>query len=305
MDKDDLLKDFWPETDRGSVLITSRDKTLINQFNGIELRALDKRSAVNLLMNLTKFNRARLSREGVDVETSAAEKIVHQIGYLPLGIRQAANLIVNESSSLTDFLEAYNNRELIEDAQSVKPIKNPLSTYQYSLGTVWNMNFERLSADQQSLLNIMAFLDPDRIHVDLLEKGASKSSHPGLKFISTTRKLYKGKVALIRSSLVSQNEELRELEMHRLVQASCHLRMNEMDRGHHFSMAVSLVKHCWPVPPQTAVHNPSLWKEQQAFLPHVQSLCQYYVDSCKDELSLIPLKEVNWDFPAILYEAGW
>lgn len=96
VDKDDLLKDFWPETDRGSVLITSRDKTLTNQFNGIELRALDKRSAVNLLMNLTKFNRARLSRQSVDVETSAAEKIVHQIGYLPLGIRQAANLIVNE-----------------------------------------------------------------------------------------------------------------------------------------------------------------------------------------------------------------
>ena len=167
------------------------------------------------------------------------------------------------------------------------------------------MNFERLDADPQSLVNIMAFLDPDRIKVDLLRTGAPKSLNPGLKFISTPIKFHKCKVALLRSSLVSQNEELREFEVHRLIQASCHVRMDETDRRNHFNMAVSLVKECWPVPPRTTVHNLSLWQEQQAFLPHVQSFCQYYVDSCKEESPLIPSNEANWDFPKILYEAGW
>lgn len=303
-DKEDLLKEYWPQG-RGSILMTSRDKNLISQFDGVELSELDKASAVDLLMKLTKFNRSRLTDESLKEEMGAAEKIVGRIGYLPLGINQAANLVVKDSCRLIDFLEAYNNRELIEEAESVKLVRNSSTSYSYSLRTVWNMNFERLNKDQQRLMNVMAFLDPDRVQQRPLIEGATSMNNPALSFISTANKIHKCKVALLRSSLVSQNEELRELGMHRLVQASCHLRMTKEEREENFRLAVALVKQSWPVPPRIAVHNPSLWPDQQAMLPHVQSLCQYYVDSCNEGSPLIPVNVIDWEFPAILYEAGW
>jgi hypothetical protein len=305
-DNRDLLREFLPNTNRGSVLVTSRDKNLISQFKGHELNELDEDNAVRLLKSLTNFNQSRLTTERLkEEEEAAAAKIVEQIGYLPLGIHQAANVIVSDACRLTAFLSAYNNMELIEDSQEIRLIKQASTTYPYSLRTVWKMNFERLNADQRSLLNVMAFLDPDRVQERLLNDGGNDTPNPGLRFISTAHKVHKHIVALLRSSLISQNDELHELGMHRLVQAACHLQMTHQERQKHFLLAVSLIKQSWPVPPRTAVHNPSLWPDQQAFLPHVQSLCRYYVESRRNGIPLIPDDVVDWSFPSILYEAGW
>ncbi|KAI9668709.1 MAG: hypothetical protein M1817_005200 [Caeruleum heppii] len=304
-DNKDLLHEFWPAQDRGSILVTSRDKTIVSQFSGTELSVLDKKNAVDLLLKLTRFNWEARSEQRVREQTAAAEQIVERIGFLPLGIKQAANLIVNDACTLTEFLEVYNNRELIEDSQSVRLIKDKLSNYPWSLRTVWNMNFERLNEDQQKFINLLAFLDPDRIQLKLLSDGANSEETPVLSFVSTRRKLYKCKSALLRSSLLSQNEELQEVWMHRLVQASCHLRMTPVERQHNFRLAIAIVKQAWPVTPRTARHDPALWHDQQAYLPHVQSLCQHYSDSCSQDAPLIPREEVNWDFPFLLHHASW
>ena len=60
VDKEVLLQDYWPATDRGSILITSRDKRPCEtiQFGGVELLELDEESAVDLLFSLTKSNLA-------------------------------------------------------------------------------------------------------------------------------------------------------------------------------------------------------------------------------------------------------
>lgn len=93
--------------------------------------------------------------------------------------------------------------------------------------------------------------------------------------------------------------------MHRLVQASYQLWMNLSQRQRSFKMAISLIKALWPVTLRIAVHSPSFGEEQQAFLPHVQKLTEFYVTSCKNGEPLIPHDVVNWDFASILYEAGW
>ena len=61
VDKEVLLQDYWPATDKGSVLITSRDKTLVKQFGGVELLEFDEESAVDLLFSLTRSNLAEHS----------------------------------------------------------------------------------------------------------------------------------------------------------------------------------------------------------------------------------------------------
>ena len=136
-DANELLRDYIPTcNDRGSVLITSRDQAVAKSFGGILVTELDEESAVDLLKKSTFFGRSKLSPEKLRIEHLAASQLVKQIGYLPLGIRQAANLIVRDVSSYSDFLKAYNNQQLIEDSETVPLLRNPLSNYQYSLGTV-------------------------------------------------------------------------------------------------------------------------------------------------------------------------
>ncbi|KAL4936544.1 hypothetical protein BDV06DRAFT_91444 [Aspergillus oleicola] len=300
-DKAQLLAEFWPQGDRGSILITSRDHTLTNQYPGKVLRELEPENAVDLLLRLTSTNQTNTSLVSAEDRTVAGE-IVKRVGFLPLGIRQAANLIITDSCSLAEFLEAYNLQDLIEDSAEIRLTSG--TTYKYSLRTVWNMNFEKLNDDHQALIKMMAFLDPDRIQMQLLDGGA-RSTDPNLNFINSRYKVTKCRAGLLRSSLVTQNEDKDELRMHRLVQACCQLKMTPQEAQRSFENAISLVKEVWPVPHRSAVHNPSLWGIHTALLPHVQKLCEFYVASCRRGQPLISHDVANWDFPSVLYEAGW
>ncbi|KAF9252092.1 hypothetical protein DTO013E5_886 [Penicillium roqueforti] len=279
-DKTELLAEFWPRGDKGSILITSRDKTLTNRYHGRFLKELHSKNAVDLLLKLTGMPTTTTE------ERLAAREIVKRVGFLPLGINQAANLIINLSCTFSEFLGAYDLQELIEDSSDVQLISG--GSYKYSLRTVWNMNFEKLSSADQALLKMISFLDPDRIQMKLLLEGGAESANPNLHFINTSYKVTKCRAGLLRSSLISQNERKDELQMHRLVQAYCQLKVSPEEAQQSFGNAISLVKQVWPVPPRSEVHNPSLWERQRALLPHVQKL---YV--------------VNWDFPSVVYEASW
>ncbi|KAL3419104.1 tetratricopeptide repeat domain-containing protein [Phlyctema vagabunda] len=307
-DKDALFRDFIPNCDQGSVLITSRDRNLILKFGGVEVHPLQETSAVDLLKRLSRFDPDKVPSDH-HPEDTAALNLVKRIGCLPLGITQAANLINSDSCSITEFLGAYSNQELIQDSEHLEISNSRQPSYTHSLSTVWNMNFDRLNGDEKRLMNVIAFCDPDRFQLDLFEKVvttlASEPDNADCKFLSTPRKIHKCKTGLVRSSLVWQNEFLRELSLHRLVQASCHTRMTFAERQSVFSLTVKLVRRAFPVPERNAIHNPALWGMQQRILPHAESLCHYYVESLMNEKPLIPDDQVNWGFATLLYEVGW
>lgn len=281
-DKEDLFEEFWPAGGRGSILITSRDITLHTNVGGEILSGLTEASAVDLLIKLTRPQWPGSDNDRPKHEEDAAHHIVARVGFLPLGITQAARIIINDSSLLADFLEAYNDRELILNSETVKLVNKPGERYSFNLSTVWNMSFETLERDQQEFLNVISFLDPDRIQLQLLCEGSAKAVKNGcgsLTFMDDIRKVTRCKGPVVRSSLVTQNEKLRELWMHRLVQQSCHLRMTAADRQASFDMAFAMVKYMWPVPARDNRHRVDLWPTQQAYFAHVQSLAQFYEES--------------------------
>ncbi|KAK3311103.1 uncharacterized protein B0T15DRAFT_61396 [Chaetomium strumarium] len=303
---DQAYRDRMAEGPRGSVLTTPRDFRLIAQKGGIELSVLDEESAVTLLTSMSRFNGDKLDDDERKEELDAALSIVRRIDCLPLAIMHSANLVLSDSCTFSEFLEAYSNRELIQDCEEVRLVNQSSgAAYRYSLRTVWNMSFDRLDSGAQSLIRMLSYMDPDRVQLRHLADGVGKAKDPALGFMDIAYKRNKLKVQLLRSSLVTQSKKHKELRVHRLVQASCHLRMDLEERRQSFKNALTIVKHCWPVPPRTAIYDPALWDAQQALLPHVQSLCAHYVVSCKEGNPLIPPETVNWDFPMILYEAGW
>ncbi|KAI1362814.1 hypothetical protein F5Y08DRAFT_354917 [Xylaria arbuscula] len=304
VDNKALLDEFWPDGDTGAVLITTRDQTLLSHYHGLCLDELDEKSAVNLLSNLTNMSRARMSDEFLVAENEAARKIVEKIGYLPLAISQAASLILEDGCSMSEFLEAYGLRELISDCEDVRFVSDD-ATYKYSLRTVWNMSYDPLTGDQQKLIKLMSFLDPDRVQLQVLRDAASNMTDSSLDFISTPYKLNKCKSGLLKSTLAAQSQDKQELRIHRLVQASCQLRMNLQERQEMYRTAVKLIRAVWPIPPRHAVHNPSLWEKQRALLRHAQRLATLYEESYQAGVSVVSEEVVDWEFASMLYEAGW
>lgn len=302
---DELLDEFRPKGDKGAILITSRDNSLTSRFNGMQLDEMNEDDAVEMVLNLTRINLSRMKPQETEDEIRAARGLVKRLGYLPFGIGQAAALVNADFCSLVDFLEAYTLREVVEDTANLGFTQG--ISYRYTLKTVWDMNFEKLSPDSKSLMRLLSFLDPDRIQMRFLREGCPNCT--GLEFLHarTSYKLNKCRADLLRGALVSQGTEetSTDIRMHRLVQIICQMRMDLAESRSVFASAVSLIKNVWPVPERSAVHNPSLWETQTALLPHVQKLCEFYVISFEKGAPLIADDDPNWCFASVLYEAGW
>jgi hypothetical protein len=50
--------------------------------------------------------------------------------------------------------------------------KAPGSDYEYTLSTVWNVSFKKLTEMSARLLNLLSFFDPDGISEDILLQGS-------------------------------------------------------------------------------------------------------------------------------------
>ncbi len=309
---DAALLSLWPKSSRGAVLVTSRVKTLAAKFGGQVLQPLQEEEAVNLLFKLTGMDRVDTTQPvvggeqaGEQEQQEAARQIVNRLGCLPLGIYQAANLIVNDSCLFTEFLSAYDYHDLVTSTEDPGLFRNPNEEpYRHTLLNVWSMNFQNLPEDSQKLINVLSFLNPDKIELDTLADGAAKASRAGessWSIIDSPRKLTKQKASLLHSSLLDQNPATKTLSMHRLVQAACQHRMTPEDRQAAFQTAMSLLHHLWPVAPRKNRHRPDLWPMQGRLLPHVLSLCRFYQDSLKDNAPL----EGTMEFAELLYNASW
>lgn len=275
--------------------------------------------AVSLLLKLT--GRETLNAENMETsfprtgdqdghreQSEAARKTVSRLGCLPLGIYQAANLIVNESCLFTEFLSDYDDRDLFTWPESARLFRNPNEEpYHHTLLNVWSKNFDSLSEDCQDLVNMLSFLNPDAIGLDMLARAADMGFVLGGTARAATRgsgKFAKQKGMILRSSLLDQNEATRTLSMHRLVQADCQQRMMAQNRQQKaFHMATSLVHYMWPVAPRKNRHRPDLWPAQARLLPHVFALCRFYENSRRDHASAPLIGSV--ELAEVLYNASW
>ena len=83
VDKEVLLQDYWPATDRGSILITSRDKSRVKQFNSEELSSLS--STKKALLTCSSDSQSPTWR---DSQQTYSETIVNQRAFPVEEMRQ-------------------------------------------------------------------------------------------------------------------------------------------------------------------------------------------------------------------------
>lgn len=125
-----------------------------------------------VFLTLLGYNDA--NKETMDL----ALNITQMLGGLPLALNQIASFITQRQMRLRDFPVMYEKHSAAIDAK-----KSRLTTYEKTLATTWDISLSRLSGDAIHLQSLLALLDPDTIHEEMLTSGALAVSESELAFL--------------------------------------------------------------------------------------------------------------------------
>ena len=172
------IKEYFPRSRDGSILVTSRVREATFLGNAIDVSVMSNEEAVELLFQRSKRDEARRSA----TDLLEAPKIVARLGFHALAIDQAGAYIFSGDYDLDVFLNHYNKRRM--EVLSAKPSLwdyrrklQPDSDFETELTvfTTWELSFELITGDEkvrddkEHILTLMAFLDGKKISNTLFE----------------------------------------------------------------------------------------------------------------------------------------
>ncbi|KAF2234366.1 TPR-like protein [Viridothelium virens] len=260
----ETLKLAWPGGAHGSVLLTTRDFNAAHApaTSGLHVQPFDYILGSQLLLDIIGLD--------VNVESNRlkAEEIARTLGGLPLALNQIGGFITQRKMPLQDFLPLYER-----NAPRIDSRKTGLSDYDHTLSTVWEMSLTRLSGDSVELLQLMAFLEPDSIHEEILVEGSKNSGESQFQFMQDEMDLGDAQETLLQAALIDRSNDDAILSLHRLIQATVIRRLTKDSQSQYFSAAVSFLS--WGFPDTWSVdvgHQFQAWTKCEKCLPHVHHL---------------------------------
>lgn len=234
---------YLPKTTSGShVLITTRASNAISiPAQGLEVDVLEPNEACELF-----FDRAQLDRtggkSGQNLKAEAA-KIVTELGFLPLAIEQAAAFVREASKDVFAFLPTYKTR----NSYLLQRIPDGNWDYSHTVATTWQLEFDIVAQKEPlavKLLKLFAFLNPDLILIDFLEKGASGLEDDLRHLFQDPLRTQEALCVLERYSLIKRRND--GITIHRLVQAVIAAAMGEVQSDKYQEMVVDMCLATFP-----------------------------------------------------------
>ena len=229
------LASYLPQSQNGTVLITSRDKSVARRLTGdgrniIEVGPMVQDEAVLLLEK----------RLGPLSDQRIAAELVQALYHVPLAISQAAGYIqaraprTSLAQYLTEFREGDRRRTKLLGHDSGELRRDGSASN--AIFTTWQISFDYIRTKRPSaadLLSLMSFFDRQGIPESLLKPSkeakdeAEDQSANGWGVSSSnssnddTDEAFDDDVAILRDfCLIAVSEEEDAFEMHRLVQLS-------------------------------------------------------------------------------------
>ncbi|KAL8838629.1 MAG: hypothetical protein Q9170_002075 [Blastenia crenularia] len=146
-----------------------------NDFTTINLKNLDRDRGSDLIFKYLKRKPNSLEEE------EYARKIADLLGGLPLALATIGGYISQTEDTVSGFFESLKTSSNAWEASAIGPAKQ----YEKTLSTVFELALREIPEDARSLLNILAFLNPDQIPESLFLNELGRSSFP---FLSTKAK---------------------------------------------------------------------------------------------------------------------
>lgn len=245
----DALRAYLPRAHTGHILVTSRHQSWRALGASVPVEILDPREATDFL----------LKRSGGG-DAGAAAELSEELGRLPLALEEAAAYMEATGRSILTYLP------LVRSHQRQVLLGGPPSTdHAGGLRTAWEISFrqvEREAPEASELLNLLAYLAPDDIPLELLRLGGEHLPETLRKRVSDEVLLDGCVAALRRFSLV--NAEPDCISIHRLVQLATRERLTEEERELWAASALRVVEAAYPHSTFAGAYQP----DSGRFLPH-------------------------------------
>ena len=170
----EILEQIWPASTKGSVIITCRSQSLALKRTRevMKLQCFAAETGLEVLYSLTG-----LPPSNEDDDTAARE-LCELLGGFPLAMVQISEFINDRGYSYREFLPVYKRSAEKIFTRSAAPMQ-----YEYTLDTVWDMSFQKMSTESRALLDILAFFDPDIIPEWILSNKKAGTNQPRLLFL--------------------------------------------------------------------------------------------------------------------------
>lgn len=290
----DVITDYVPYNGNGSILVTSRDPFAKGYFfsngSGIDLEPLSRdESAVLLRKLITRKEEA----ENAD-EQAASMTLAKYLDGLPLAMTQMAGFIRRRHLSIQEFVSLY-----ATDARyaEIHGVGNPVQEHRYGYTLASMYNFEGLSHYATRLLDLVAFLNPDRIQEEIFIQPRQATRPSDSSWTAST--FDTARYELLASSIVKRNIQKKELWIHRVIQAEVRTRIDEVHRYANFKTVVRLLAGIWP-PGDLCSQASRRWSLCENLLPHLERLYQLHVEYSGNWQDF----DVEPAFPTLLNEAA-
>ena len=212
LDSADVIKPYLPQKYTGRIIITSRSSN-INFGTSLDLGVFDaEESLLFLKRRFSDDDDLKMEQYKFEDFDEYAPKLVERLGYLPLALEQAAAYIVNMRYKISDYLDLLGESSVDafadEDAKALY--------YESVVNATWEISFEALSTSAQYIMNLCAYMAPDRIPVAFFVDMREKLPSPLREDLTTKQKANRVFKNIKDYSLA--NGDAYFINIHRLVQ---------------------------------------------------------------------------------------
>ena len=238
----------------GHVLITSQSKEWEAMGTALEVEKFRPEDSVS-----------HLRRRLPDIYDADASKIADALQDIPLGIAAAAALLAVTGLSVDEYLQRLQRQET-----RTYPDGHPLKPYPPEVAKAWDLSLDELrarSAAAAALLDICSVMAPE-VSQDLIYSQAMAET---LRVLDPTISEQAMIARLTRQidmlALIKVDNNRRQIQMHRVVQAIVNDRMSDAERA----VAQRAVHRMLvDAKPEGDVDDPQTWRRYRAIWPHIR-----------------------------------
>ncbi|CAE6348633.1 unnamed protein product [Rhizoctonia solani] len=167
------LRDFFPQCNHGSILITTRlrDAGALAQGPGSDchISKMDSQDAMDLLLK-----RARVEAESLsDKQKVIATRLLEKFGHLALAITHAGAYMYSRGMDIITYNELFHDqRQALLDASGA--VASESDDYQKTVYTTWKLCYDMLKPESESaarpMMWLISFLHHDTIREDIFKR---------------------------------------------------------------------------------------------------------------------------------------
>ncbi|KAL6912574.1 hypothetical protein FSST1_010334 [Fusarium sambucinum] len=275
LDDPSEINDFWPSGGSGHIIITNRSHTTAECWSAVTLQIppLSPECCKELFYSISGKHKVRQHNQHMDA-------VMREWEGVPLALNHIGSYISSRHLRIDRFLKIYHGY-----AYKIYQSNYGKSKYPHSIATAFSVS--KVEGSNKLLLQSLCFLDPDRIPTDIL-LWESNTGQAATR-ITSAYELYEAISSLSDDGLVTQTDDY--IAIHRFVQRVILTGMTNAERISMFDHTLSLLYQKFPreIAGKPMWEN---WVQCNAYVPHVQFLCQRYNEMFKDSRNNAQLAEL-------------